>query len=104
MPFSREVKEGMQIQGAEEEIAYTIDVTNWGSSPSLVTVKAFDLSTDPRTDVTATVLSGSSSINGNIITLPVLADLTAGKFYRVEVKFTCSGNIFECHLLVRAET
>ena len=38
----REVKEGTQYQGADEELAYSITTTNWGSSPSSSSAKAYD--------------------------------------------------------------
>ena len=105
MSAIREVKEGKQYQGVDEYIAYNITTTPWGSTPTSVAVKAF-LMGNPGTkgtDVTATVLTGSASVTGDIITLPALSALTLGRVYRVEVKFTCSGNIFEAFFWVEAE-
>lgn len=97
----REVNETL-AQGADESIAYTLTTTPWGSSPGSVSVKAYNV-TAGGTDVTATVLSGSASVASNVITLPTLASLTAGNLYRLEIKFTCSGNIFEAYAYITAE-
>lgn len=98
----REVAEGVQFQGEDESIAYTVDVTAVGSSPSSVAVVVKNM-TD-GTIVTPTVMpSGSTSVSGNVITLPALKLLTAGVLYRVEVKFTVSGNILESYFYVQAQ-
>lgn len=98
-----EIVEGMQYQGIEEQIAYTLTTTNWGSSPSSVTVKVFTVVGSTYTDVTATVMpTGSASVVDDVITLPVLKDLTLDMLYRIEIKFTCSGNVFEAHAYVFA--
>lgn len=96
----REVAEGLQYQGADEIIIYTVDVTNVGSSPSSVVVKVYD-ETDSNTDVTTTVMpTNSPSVNANIISLSALKLLTAGHAYRVEVKFVVSGNTLEHYFRV----
>lgn len=86
----REVAEGIQTQGADEEITYTIDTTNWGvtapTSPSMV-VKAVSTGAD----VTSSVTSGSMSISGSVITLKPISNLSVGEGYRVEVQFTGGG-------------
>lgn len=104
----REIKEGLQYQGADESLVYTLTTTPWGSSPVSPTVVVWSLKpngadNDRDADVTSTVMSGSPSVNGDVITLPPLASLTAGKKYRVEIKFTCSGNTFEAYAIVKAE-
>ena len=102
--ISREVKEGKLSQGTDEIIAYQITTTPWASTPVVSAVKAYDVSVDGvRTDVTATVLSGVSSVTGDVITLPLLSVLTNGHIYRVEVKFTSGGNTFEPYFMVEAE-
>lgn len=94
----RGIVEGKLYQGIEEEITYALTVTNVGSSPTDVTVKAYLYSeTDGSlSDVTSTVMpAGSPSVVGNVITLPELLSLTIDRLYRVEVKYTVSGNIVE---------
>lgn len=102
MPTSREVKEGWQLQGIDEQIVYTLTTTPWGSSPTSVAVVVKDASNN-NTDVTADVTSGSASVSGNIVTLPLIKGLTQGHLYRVEIKFTSGGNVFECYVHIKAE-
>jgi hypothetical protein len=90
--ITRRIQESPLYQGVDEQIAYTLTTTPWGSSPSSVSVV---IKNAAGTDVSATCLSGSASVNGNIITTPVVKSLTADAQYRLEIKFTCSGNIFE---------
>lgn len=98
----REVLEGKQYQGEDESIAYTLDVTAVGSSPTSVAVVVKDITNDET--VTATVMpTGSASVSGNVITLPALKLLTADVLYRVEVKYTISGNILESYFYVQGQ-
>jgi len=99
----RQVLQRDLVQGEDEEIVYSITTTPWGSSPSNVSVVAYDVTYGQRTEVTSTVLSGAASVTGDVITLPVLADLTEGNVYRIEVKFTAGGQIFEPYFIVAAE-
>jgi hypothetical protein len=83
-----EVVEGIQYQGVDEEITYDIDTANWDVANNYA-------------DVTATVMpAGSPSVSSDTITLPELKSLTMDKHYRIEVKFTISGNIMECYVPV----
>lgn len=103
MAVSREIKESPLLQGADEIIAYQLITTPWGSTPSSVEVKCFDVTAGAREDVTSTNLSGSASVNGDTITCPLLQTLTAGKTYRLEIKFVISGNTFEAYAVIKAE-
>jgi len=97
MATSREIKEGIQYQGSDEEIAYTLTTTNWGSSPTSTSAAIYSLSGDTYTDVTTGAMSGSTSVTGDVITLPKISGLTVGTTYRVEVQFTITGNVFEAY-------
>lgn len=98
----REVVEGTQHQGVDESISYTVDVTAVGSSPTSVSAVVKD--TTDGTTVTATVMPvNSPSVAGNVITLSPLKLLTANHLYRVEVKYTISGNILEDYFYVFGE-
>jgi hypothetical protein len=88
------------IQGADEQIAWTLTTTPWGSSPTSI---ALVLKNAAGTDVTATNVTGSSSAVGDVITTGLVHSLTAGIRYRMEVKFTCSGNVFEAFGFIDAE-
>ena len=98
--YDRQTKERDIVQGADEEIVYTLTTTPWGSTPIGETVKAYD--TSDNSDVTATVFSGSTSVSGDVITLPILKSLTAGEIYRIEIQFTAGGNVFEAWFEVAA--
>ena len=85
MSETRVVQESPLEQGIDEQITYNLTTTPWGSSPTAVTVKAYDITDGAYADVTSTVLSGEASVSGDVITLPSLESLTAGKRYRVEI-------------------
>lgn len=106
MTASREIKEGQQVQGVGESIAYRLTTTRWGSSPSAISVKVFTIDgAGDKTDVTSTVMpTGSASAAGDVITLPLLTALKKGILYRVEVAFTDgNGNTFEPFAYVLGE-
>ena len=104
MATSRQITEGRQYQGSDENITYTLTTTPWGSSPTSTSAKIFSISGDTLTDVTSTNMTGATSVTGDVITLPAIDGLTAGTEYRVEVKFTISGNIFEAFAFILCET
>lgn len=96
----REVEEGLQLQGVDERISYALDVANVESSPSSVSAVVKDEA--GWTDVTSTLMpTNSPSVNGSVITLSPLRDGTADHVYRVEVKYTASGNVIENYFRVR---
>ena len=94
---------GKYYQGDDEAIIYSVKTTSWGSNPTNVVVKAYEVTGGIRTDVTDTVLSGSASTVGDVITLPAVTGLTAGKGDRIEVKFESGGNTFEPYIEIQAE-
>ena len=98
---SRCIKESPIHQGEDEQIAYALTTTPWGSSPSspVVTIKDAD-----GEDVTSTYASGSASVSGDVITTPTILDLVDGAQYRLEIKFTVSGNVEEAWSDLYGET
>lgn len=87
---------------ADEEIVFTLDVTNVGSTSGTVqtpTMVVRDLDTD--TDVTSAVTSGSMSVSGQVITLQKILDLTRGHRYRVSVRYVKEGNLIENEFTIR---
>ena len=102
MAVSREVVESPLYQGADEQIIYTLTTTPWGSTPTSEAIVVKDVSND-LADVTATVTSGAFSTSGDVLTLPTIKSLTAGSRYRVEVKFTAGGSIWEPYFIIEAE-
>lgn len=101
--ISREIIEGVQLQGEDESIVYTLTTTPWGSSPSSESAKIYSIVGDTITDTTTTNMTGSASAANDVITLPAIHSLSAGTLYRVEVKFTCSGNTFEAYAFILGE-
>ena len=102
--LNREFQESPWEQGINEDVPHTVTTTPWGSTPkeSTISVKLYDVSTEGvKTDVTSTAFpTNSPTVNGDVITLSKLigSALTAGKKYRLEVKFTVengSGGTFE---------
>lgn len=100
--ISREVREGLQLQGEDEQIVYTITTTPWASDPANVAVVVKDEKTS-FTNVTETVTSGSVAVNGDVITTPTIKALKPGHTYRVEVKFSSGGNVYECYFRLRGQ-
>lgn len=77
-----------------ERWVYTIDTTSEGGSPSVVSVKLYDVTADMLavgTDVSGTKLSGSHGVAGNIITLPTVIDIEPGKRYKLESVYEAGG-------------
>ena len=100
MTSIRQTVPGQFWQGVDEEISYTIDVGNWDTTPTgASTVVKLGSS-----DVSASVLSGTTVISGSLITTPCLTSLSAGQDYRVEVKFSSDGLLYECFFTVTGET
>lgn len=93
MATKREFQESPIYQGEDEQIAYVLDTTPWGGSPSSPSV----VLKDGDTDVSSVNLSGSPSVSDDDITTPAVISLTAGRRYRLEIKFTISGNVFEAY-------
>ena len=99
----REIKEGKQYQGEDETIVYTLTTTPWGSTPSSTAAKIYEVDGDTLTDKTTTQMTGATAVTDDIITLPAVTALVAGTLYRVEIVFTCSGNVFEAFAELQAE-
>lgn len=97
-----EVVEGLQYMTSTEELSYQVTTTPWGSTPTLPVVVVYDEADE--SNVTTTVMpTNTPTVNGDIITLSALKLLVKNHTYRIEVKFTSSGNIFECYFRVHCE-
>ena len=106
MSEKREFKESPFGQGADEQISYVLTVpTSWGtSSLTGITITLYEDPDGDNTDATATKTSGSASASGQVITTKLVKDLTAGKKYRLEVKFTSSeSNVLEAYAIIYAQ-
>jgi len=98
----RRIVESPLYQGEEEVIYYQLTTTPWGSSPTSVAVKIYDIANDYN-DVTSTNLSGAASVNGDVITFPAVTGLTDGRWYRLECKFSIGSNTFESWIDIRGQ-
>ncbi len=99
MASSRKFKESPMPQGPGEIVAYLLTTTPWGSSPTspVVTIKQNGL------DITSDVTSGSASVSSDVVTTPLIQNLTAGKEYRIEVLFVTGGNTFVAHGIIKCD-
>jgi len=97
---NRRITESPLYQGEDERIAYTLTTTPWASDPTSPVVTVKD---SGGTDVTADVTSGSASVTGDVITTPIICDLTAAAQYRLEIKFTSADNVLEAWADLRGE-
>jgi len=100
MTSVREITEGLQEQGIEEEVTYTLTVpTTWGTPTGTPTVKGYSYIDGTYTDVTSTIFpAGSASIASQVITLPECKAMTENVRYRIECKFsTTEGDIKEAY-------
>ena len=100
MASKREVSEGLQYQGVDEEVVYSVDVSDWGEGPTSPTVVIKDPDGE---DVSSTSLDGSPNLSGNVITTPKVKALVEGEQYRVEIKFTLEGRVLEIFFRIQAE-
>lgn len=101
----REVQQSPEVVGIDERPIYGLNISNWGNTPSSVSVACYRFTNGAWVDVTALCFpAGSSSVSGNVITLPVFVPQAIGDGYRIEVKFTIStGSILEAYALVNCE-
>lgn len=97
---NREIVEGVQAQGEDEAVVYSVDWAAVGvpSSP-VVAVK-----TSTGADVTATVMPvNAPTVSGTVVTLSPLRSLMAGVLYRVEVRCSVGANTLETYFYVQAQ-
>lgn len=96
---TRVVIQSPLYQGINEQVAYELTATPWGSDPSGVTTKLYSIGEASNlTDVSDTCMSGSPSVDGDIITTPLVLSLTNGTEYQLKIKFIVSGNTLEAIL------
>ena len=100
MTINREFKESPMAQGEDEIVAYNLTTTPWGSSPTSPVVKLYDAAGN---DASTTNLTGSATVNGDVITTPAVKTLTNGNRYKMQVKFVSGGNTYEAFGYIDAE-
>ena len=86
--------------GANEAISREITIpSSWGSSPESPLCYLYD----GDTDISDTNLSGTASVSGSVITTKLISGLTAGKVYKMLVRWTDTGNTLEAWGWIEAE-
>lgn len=99
---SREVLDGLQFQGVDESVLYSVDTLPWGGSPTGVSHDVFD-EEDYATSLKSLLMPGSPTVATNVINLPALSGLSAGKIYRVFIDFTIAGSGLQGYFRVQGE-
>lgn len=104
----RKAKGNSRVEGKDEKLPYWFNAARWGNggAPSNVVVTAYEYNAPPAigADVTATVVDATpAAINGTIITVPLIQNLTPGNDYRIEVLWESSGATFEMWFVIKAE-
>jgi hypothetical protein len=101
--FDTELDGSPVVQSEYEDTRWRVDL--WaGAAPSAPTCTIHEI-TGPDTygaDLASTLMHGSAYADGDTIYTPFVFDLTAGKEYRINVRFTSGGNTRERWLRVRA--
>ena len=86
-----DIVESPLYQGVNEQVAYRLTTTPWGSNPTSVSVIVED---HKGVDRTSTVTTGSAQVSGDVITLTIIRNLQRLE-YTLRVRFTISGNVVE---------
>lgn len=104
MASLREWKESPLEQGIDEIVIYTVTVpTSWGQDPGTITNTLYRVKPDGTlTDVSSTMLTGSASASGQVITTKAHTGLTlcATNKYMSQVKFVVGTKTLECYGII----
>ena len=102
---NRQVKERGIRQGEDEALTYTVDFSQWGTGFTTPSAKIYSLneSTKALTEVTDTNMSGSATVDADVVTLPNIFGLTDGVRYRVEVQAVLASDTYEAYFWIEAE-
>ena len=84
---------GEKAQGTNEDIAYSIDFSAWGTVSSVTSVSISPSAT----------LTGESSLVGNVVTTPKVSALSSGQVYSLLVTVVISDNTMSGILRIRGE-
>ncbi len=94
------VLESPLLMTPDEIRAWTVDVSDYGSTPASLAMALYDETNDDA-DVSSTKLTGSITASGNTITTKQVTTLVKGNNYRAEVKFTdSSSNTWEFYIRI----
>jgi len=95
---------GQFWQGQDEEISYTVDVTNWAGSPAAACFVIYEGTTNRSASNLKSAASAGPSISNADITTPCLVELRPGVDYRCELRFEQSGQAYEGYFVVTGRT
>jgi hypothetical protein len=102
MTYIREMPGSPYPIGIDEEVQFSINFANWGGDPSSPSTKLYDIH-DEFTDVSSTMLSGSASESGDIVTTPTIKLLEENVSYMMITQVTISGQKMSCYGILEAE-
>lgn len=100
--ISREVIEGKQAQGTNEQVAYAIELPS-GTSPESPEFGLWDVTAGKREDVAASHLAGDATVSGDVVTSPLVFGLTEGHTYRLMLTYVSAGNTLSTYVAIEAE-
>lgn len=83
-----------------EVIAFRLDVSRRNARNLTLASSSVSLYDERGNDLTATNLSGSASIDGDVLILPQVTGLTAGKRYELEALYTIGADTYETVILL----
>lgn len=89
-------------QRSGESVAYSLDTTNVGDTPTVVSVNLFNRR-DFDTNINITNLTGTSLVLGNIISGPLVHSLADRDSYRLIFTYQVDGNTFADYITILCE-
>lgn len=101
MTYKREMPGSPFPIGLDEEVIMEIDFGNWGT-PSSPSAKLYDTFNE-HNEVTSTMLSGSASASGDVVTTPTIKLLEEGVVYLLIVQATISSQKLSCYAELEAQ-
>ncbi len=91
---------GSVMQGEDEYLAYAFDFAAWGA-PSAPGAALYRLENGVYVDVSASLLTGETTLNGTVVTTPLVGPLEANRVFRLEVKALIGAETHEAYLELR---
>ena len=95
---------GQFSQGADEQLSYTVGVSNWTSAPTAACFTIWENGTNRSASNLQSAASAGPTISGTNITTPCIVSLRVGVDYRCELKFSQSGKVYEGYFILTGKT
>jgi len=99
MAVNRKFKESPLEQGSVEKVAYQLTTTPWSSSPTSPAVRCMVNGGNADSNL----LSGSASVNGDVITTPLVQNLVGGATFRLEIEWLSGSVKYEAYGLIECK-